>query len=334
MTSVSEGIVLPQGVGQLPSWWLESVLHDTRDDVLRKKRRTYRNSVGLPQESIAEETQAIEMEKRRFDSVSAASGRKLTVENLEANDPSIHSTIAAIAVSEVTDECKETEADNSPERADKNKVSIKMTSDEEDLAVEAHRQKELAAEEYGQGKLRARPGNVKTVDSVLLNRDQYGNRQGQQARPSSDAASVPATSAPEDASTATASSSSTTGARDIPKGQAPKQYGTTFTGVSPFDFAMQQRAMEKERREKERISRENLSRHHGASGQADKAAENKASYDEERRKKKEAEDNIKMFKAADLSKKYEAATDLKKLQMEDKQKKKEAEEHLKGYRER
>ena len=192
-----------------------------------------------------------------------------------------------------------------------------MTSDKEDLAVEARRQKELAEEESGQDKLGgARP--VKTVDSVLLNRDPNGNRaQGQKAKP--DVASV--------ASTAVISASSCSSARDIPKRQAPKQ--TAFAGgVSPFDFSLQQRAMEKERREKER--RENLS--HG--GQA--AEENKASsYDEEeRRKKKKAEDNIKMFKAADLSIKYEVATELKKLQTEDKLKKKEVEEHLKGYRER
>ena len=57
----TEAIILPKGVGQLPTWWLEEVPHDTRDDVLRSQRRVYRQSIGLPTESHEEETRAIEM---------------------------------------------------------------------------------------------------------------------------------------------------------------------------------------------------------------------------------------------------------------------------------
>lgn len=330
----TEAISLPKGVGQLPNWWLEEVPHDTRDDVLRKQRRIYRQSIGLPKESHEEETKAIEKEKQRLDSISAISMRSLTAGTLEESDTTM---MTVTAIEQVSREMKETEDIGGVPTPEKPfKFNITMTSMEEDAVVEARRQKDVQSEDYGQDKLRARPGNVKTVDSVKLDRNVSGTVKDQptaevsrKSRSADSRTNEPSIASLRSGSTSTASESRTEQAP-----VAPKKYNTAFTGVSPFDFAMQQRAKEKERREKERISREGLAQHHGALLMADKAAEHKAKEEEERRKKKEAEELLKMFKAADLDKQYEVAAELKKLQIEDKLKKKEAEEHLKGYRER
>lgn len=330
----TEAIDLPKGVGQLPTWWLEEVPHETRDDVLRKRRRIYRQSIGLPKESHEEETKAIEKEKQRLDSISAISMRSLTAGNEKES-----STMTVTAIEQVAREMKETEDESdigvvpTPEKPFK--FNITMTSTEEDAVVEARRQKDVQSEDYGQDKLRARPGNVKTVDSVKLDQNLGGSAKDQatvgvsRESRSADSRTTSIASVRSGSTRVVASES-----RHQQAPEAPKKYNTAFTGVSPFDFAMQQRAKEKERREKERISREGLAQHHGALLMADKAAEHKAKEEEERRKKKEAEELLKMFKAADLDKQYEVAAELKKLQIEDKQKKKEAEEHLKGYRER
>lgn len=330
----TEAISLPKGVGQLPSWWLEEVPHDTRDDVLRSQRRVYRRSVGLPTESHEEETRAIEIEKRRLDSISVISARSLLIDDIEVQGASLSAANAAKQMKiEMTDAEGNDSANSTTGKAFK--LNITMTSDEEGAAVEARRQKDLQSEDYGQQKLRARPGNVKTVDSVRLNRDQYGNS-NVATKPGGDGYKIAKLTTGSASLGEESTSPSTSASASAPKlaVPSPKKFDTAFTGVSPFDFAMQQRAREKERREKERLSREGLAQHHGAVLLADKAAEHKAKEDEERRKKKEAEDLLKMFKAADLDKHYEVAAELKKLQIEDKIKKKEAEEHLKGYRER
>ena len=330
----TEAISLPKGVGQLPTWWLEEVPHDTRDDVLRSQRRVYRQSIGLPVESHEDETRAIEMQKQRLDSMSVISSRSLGLDDMEAHG---ESTSATNAAQQGAPQTVETDGNDSGNNSTGKpfKLNITMTSDEEGAAVEARRQKALQSEDYGQQKLRARPGNVKTVDSVRLNQDQYGNTNDPMEREVENKVGYsiadPSSVGEESARRSSTSSASPT-KRLVPPN--PKKFDTAFTGVSPFDFAMQQRAREKERRETERLSRESLVQHHGGVLLADKAAEHKAKEDEERRKKKEAEDLLKMFKAADLDKHYEVAAELKKLQIEDKLKKKEAEEHLKGYRER
>ena len=330
----TEAISLPKGVGQLPTWWLEEVPHETRDDVLRSQRRVYRRSVGLPTESHEEETRAIQIEKQRIDSLSSISARSLVIDDIETRETSLD---AANAPQQFKVEMIDAEGDDSASSTlgKPFKLNITMTSVEEGAAVEARRQKDLLSEDYGQQKLRARPGNVKTVDSVHLNRDQYGNA-NEPTKPGKDGYKISNSTAASASLGEKSTSPFTTASACAPTSTAPspKKFDTAFTGVSPFDFAMQQRAREKERREKERLSREGLAQHHGAVLLADKAAEHKAKDDEVRRKKKEAEDLLKMFKAADLDKHYEVAAELKKLQIEDKLKKKEAEEHLKGYRER
>jgi polysaccharide pyruvyl transferase WcaK-like protein len=82
------------------------------------------------------------------------------------------------------------------------------------------------------------------------------------------------------------------------------------------------------------LAKEALATHHKHSLEADSAVELKAKEQEQRRQKREAEEHLKAFKAADLDKKYEVAAELKKLHLEERQKKREADEHLKGYRER
>ena len=112
-----------------------------------------------------------------------------------------------------------------------------------------------------------------------------------------------------------------------------KSYKTSFTGASPFDFAMQQKAREKERRAKERIYKESLAQHHGHSVEVDKAAKLLAKEREQRRKKKEAKDNLQGFKidlVADAT--FNKAAELRRLNQEDKRKKKEAEEMRRGHK--
>jgi len=54
---------------QLPSWWLQGVLHDTREEQLRLKRRARREKAGLPPETENEENRGIEEEMRLLDTM-------------------------------------------------------------------------------------------------------------------------------------------------------------------------------------------------------------------------------------------------------------------------
>ena len=106
----------------------------------------------------------------------------------------------------------------------------------------------------------------------------------------------------------------------------PRVYKTAFTGVSPFDFAMQQRAQEKERRQKEKMDREGLTRHHAQVVQIESATELKKKQQEELRLKREAEDLHKNFKNDAGPSQFDTAGTLKKLALEQKNAKKEAEQ--------
>jgi hypothetical protein len=330
MTTVDTSVTLPKGVGQLPQWWLDNVLHDIRDDVIRTKRQLSRRFLGLPKEDMDNEKAAIEMEKRRMDSIStqskAAGLSNPEVEEYDASKNGDESILASLAASQ-----RSLMGNSSDKDSANNIFNSTMTSAEKVAAVERRRQKNAESEDYGRDKLKSRKGNIKTVDTKLTNRDQYGNDSVEEApgRPDTKVAPGRANSeGGEVASVASAKSKKSTGS------SPSKSYKTEFTGVSPFDFAMQQRAREKERREKERLAKEALATHHGHSLEADRAVELKAKEQEQRRQKREAEENLKAFKAADLDKKYEVAAELKKLHLEEKQKKREADEHLKGYRER
>jgi hypothetical protein len=130
-----------------------------------------------------------------------------------------------------------------------------------------------------------------------------------------------------------ADSMDSTGSSPSPTKRERRTYKTAFTGVSPFDFAMQLRIQEKERREKEKEARESLAHHHAQQASSEKAKELKAPSLEERRAKQEAEENLKSYKTVNLGSEYATASELKKLQEEQKRKKKEAEEiqhHYKG----
>jgi hypothetical protein len=111
----------------------------------------------------------------------------------------------------------------------------------------------------------------------------------------------------------------------------PRVFETAFTGVSPFDFAMQQRAQEKARREKERLDKEGLSRHHAQVVLVDTAAELKKKHLEELRQKKEADKNLKKFKNDHGPSQFDTAGNLKKLDQEQKKAKKEAKELNHGF---
>ena len=111
----------------------------------------------------------------------------------------------------------------------------------------------------------------------------------------------------------------------------PRVFTTAFTGVSHFDFAMQQRAQEKERRERERLDKEGLARHHAQVVLVDTAAELRKKQQEESRLKKEAEANLKKFKNDHGPSQFDTAGNLKKLDQEQKKAKKEAEEHNHGF---
>jgi hypothetical protein len=75
----------------------------------------------------------------------------------------------------------------------------------------------------------------------------------------------------------------------------PRQFQTSFTGASHFDFLMQQKIKEKRRKEKERLARESLTRHHAISAELDKANELKKKNEEDRLKKKEAAIHIHSY---------------------------------------
>ena len=111
----------------------------------------------------------------------------------------------------------------------------------------------------------------------------------------------------------------------------PRVFETAFTGVSTFDFAMQQRAQEKARREKERLYKEGLSRHHAQVVLVDTATELKKKQLEELRQKKEAEENLKKFKNDHGPSQFDTAGNLKKLDQEQKKAKKEAKELNHGF---
>lgn len=340
---------LPKGVGQLPDWWLDNVLHDVRDDILRKKRRKNRKIMGLPKETQQREDLAIGMEKTRLDSISATSegGPAVVAAMMAADETYVSSKDDEDLVADLGSVVSSMDT----EERHRNKVNVNITNEEEAALVEARRAKKLGRAQYGQHHLRKREGNVKKVDSVYLKRQYHSGRDviDDTADDTDDvikasvaagaaASAVKEETVPEEEESVTTSSVSTnnTAQSSVAAGstQQRRTYKTEFTGVSPFDFAMQQRAKEKERREKERQAREALSTHHGASLEADRAFQHRARDEEQKRQKKEAEEALKAFKAADLDKKYEVADKLKKLQIEDKLKKKEAEEHNKGYRER
>ena len=138
---------------------------------------------------------------------------------------------------------------------------------------------------------------------------------------------------PESAPTVSPETMSTKGTPNsdsLNASRQPRKFQTAFTGVSPFDFAMQQRAREQERREKERLARESLSRHHAETVEYDRVSEQKQKMLEEKRKKKEAEENIKMFRKDTLD--SDLATELKRRQIEEKRKKKEACEQHHEYK--
>jgi hypothetical protein len=330
MAAVDTSIAFPKGVGQLPQWWLDNVLHDIRDDVIRTKRQLSRRFLGLPKEDVSHEKQAIEMEKKRLDSISsqskAAGLSNPEVEEYDRSRNGDESILASLAASQ------RSLMDSSDSKDSANNIfNITMTSAEEVAAVERRRQKNAGAEDYGRDKLKSREGNIITVDTSLTNRDQYGNNsvEGAPGQPDEKVPSLETGSQSGEVGSVVSSKSKKS------NGSSPsKSYKTEFTGISPFDFAMQQRARKKERREKERLAKEALATHHGHSLEADRTVEVKAKEQEQRRKKREADENLKAFKAADLDKKYEVAAELKKLHLEEKQKKREAEEHLKGYRER
>lgn len=326
MVTIDTSATLPKGVGQLPQWWLDNVLHDIRDDVLKLKRRISRRTLGLPNEQPQHELEAIEMEKNRLDSIStqskAAGVSNPEVVEYDASMNGDDSILASLAASEA-------ELLVEGETKGHGGFHITMTSEEEAAAVNKNRQKSASSLEYGQDLLRKRSGNIKTFDSFRIDEGEH-----QEEAPTSPGAKASPEKTIQEEDEDTTPSPVRSWSRKNSGTPTGKSYKTEFTGVSPFDFAMQQRAKQKERREKERLAKEALTRHHGHSQEANRAAQSKAKEKEERRKVKEAEENLKAFKTADLDKKHEVANDLKKLQIEEKQKKREAEEHLKGYRER
>lgn len=119
---------------------------------------------------------------------------------------------------------------------------------------------------------------------------------------------------------------------DVPVRLKERKFKTAFTGAGAFDFAMQQRAQEKERREKERLAREALKQHSAASLEAIRVHQQKQRDLEEKRKKKEAEENLKGFKNLALDSRLDKSTELRQQKLEDKRQKKEAEEKRHEYK--
>ena len=209
-----------------------------------------------------------------------------------------------------------------------NKMKLRISSEEEAKLV-MQQQYTPQREKFGQEYLRKRTGSDKTRssggdgtsdnDSVegmlpILEHSSSTNEEGNDA----------GTGQPSESHDSVDADLKSPGS--IRKQKLTKrQFKTSFTGVSPFDFAMQQKVKEKQRREQERLAREALAQHHAQLSEVDKASERKAKEQEEKRKKVEAEKILKQFKNKGDSK-LDKATSLRKLNNELQRKRKEAED--------
>lgn len=193
---------------------------------------------------------------------------------------------------------------------------------------------------------RKRGGAVEKRSSVCLDRDLYNDKQEEEAR-DDQAVTEAATAATVDADKIQGSSTLRMMVKEKSVSKSSFATSSTYrssfdgsssqsstrthckaelTALGPYAFTMQ---LLRQLRDKDHRARGSLSTHSEASVEQGTGDDGRLS-----RKKEEAEEALKAFKAADLHEKYEVANNFKNLYLEGKQKKKVALDHNKGYRKR
>lgn len=285
--------------GKLPQWWLDNTPHDTLEEQVERRR------IAL-EEKIAEE-------EENFDDNVIICGDTIN-DNAEDDGAPIESL----------------KVNGTPNDDDEQTDSL---TTKQNGYKRAPRSSPITLEEYASTDYKIERAKLKPVvsdnENTKKNAISPTNSLGSSIKsPSSttwtkDVDSPLEAALPESAPTISPAESTKNTPDSINASQKPvRHFKTSFTGVSVFDFAMQQRAREQERREKERLARESLARHHAETFEYDKASQHKLKSLEEKRRKKEAEENIKKFKKVTLD--SDLATELKKRHQEERRQKREA----------
>ena len=299
--------------GKLPQWWLDNTPHDTLEEQV--ERRVKEEEERRAQEADASEECAYD----GFNDVTddAARPQEAPMETLEMNGK-VNGDAKTASVSRT----------NGYKRNSNPSSYLLRPPDEyesTDYKVERAKLRHVSENDKNSnnnkrnGVLSPSSPEISATSSPFMWSSDADSPQEQSLLPESAPSDV---LSPE--STAGTPSSLTSTQKPI------RSFKTAFTGVSPFDFAMQQRAREQERREKERLARESLRAHNAAKVEKDRASQQKQKDLEEKRKKKEAEDALKNFKKTSLESDLE--TELTRRRQEDKRKKKEAEEQHHIYK--
>ena len=301
---------MPGSRGKLPQWWLDNTPHDTLEEQVERKKKE------AAEKKAQEEAEAEEQQIDRATPPSgsdAATPQETPTESLHVNDD--NDDMKPVSLSRNNSYRKPTPRSRlvSPEQyesTDYNLERAKLKHVENGISQRDRRYSPAIL----RGSTVKSPAGRNVVNQTLTS--------PQQKQPFANGTMTSPLS-PESTATSTPSS--------LPTRQ-PRHFTTAFTGVSSFDFAMQQRAREQERREKERLAREALARHHADMVEVARASEQKQMYLEEKRKKKEAEENLKGFKKFTLDGAFDKSTELKRQNMEEKRQKKEAEEKIHEYK--
>lgn len=292
---------MTSSTGRLPQWWLDSTPHDTLEEQVERRRKEKEEKEAQQETDEKEHNGAADN-----DCVDAAPEHENPMESIDMNGDSTND----IKNSESSEKSRYQRSSNP-----RSPLGPPEEFESTDYSAERARLKPVISEN---GK-KNRNGALSPASPISLTKTPSG-RYANTETPSSNEESVRADASivsPSEQSTESTPSSLSNSRKPV------RSFKTAFTGVSPFDFAMQQRAMEQERREKERIARESLARHHAEKVESEKAREQKLKDLEQKRKKKEAEEALKKFRKETLESDLETA--LKRRELEDKRKKKEAE---------
>lgn len=295
--------------GKLPQWWLDCTPHDTLEEQVERKKKEEEEKQAQ-QEADEKEESSTEMP----DDSDAALEQEEPLESLDMNgDASDDSEASPVS-------------EKNRYRRNSNSRSPMGPPEEypESTDYNAERAKLRHVENQKKRNVRSPSDSTSSYAKPRFGRYVRNDTPSPKVEAAPESAPTPSPLSPE------SNVSNKTPSTQSPPPKPVRKFKTVFTGVSPFDFAMQQRAREQERREKERLARESLARHHAEKVESDKASQQKQKHLEEMRKKKEAEEAIKKFRKTTLDADLE--TELKRQKQEEKRKKKEAEEQHHGYK--
>lgn len=302
-------LTMASPTGKLPQWWLDSTPHDTLEEQVERKKKEAEEKKAQEQQKVTEQNDA----DAALDVGDVSATQKETPsESLDMNG-NAHDNVKPTPLSK-----------SNGYRRNSNPTRTITPEEWESTDYNVERAKLKPVTEND---MKKRNGALSPASSRGSPATISSGRYTPEVTSPQEQAVVPESAllSPE----STVSSSSTPSSLESSRKPA-RHFKTSFTGVSPFDFAMQQRAREQERREKERLARESMQRHHAQKIESDKASQHKQKDLEEKRKKREAEENLKTFKKVTLE--SDLATELKRQQQEDKRKKKEAEELYHDYK--